>query len=79
MHDLVIVGAGPGGYAGALRASQLGKKVLLVERDKLGGECLNYGCIPTKFYIQHAKTSTDFSLLLDETSFCRKPRRRRLS
>jgi len=46
--DLVVVGGGPGGYVGAIRASQLGMKVALVERENLGGICLNWGCIPTK-------------------------------
>src|SRR3989454_2194723 len=49
--DLVVIGAGPGGYPAAIRAAQLGKHVLLVERDRLGGECLNYGCIPSKALI----------------------------
>jgi len=52
--DVVVVGAGPGGYPAAIRAAQLGKRVLLVERDKLGGECLNYGCIPSKALIHTA-------------------------
>ncbi|MFM7889516.1 MAG: FAD-dependent oxidoreductase, partial [Actinomycetota bacterium] len=46
--DLVILGGGSGGYACALRASQLGLKVVLIEKDKLGGTCLHRGCIPTK-------------------------------
>ena len=46
--DVLVIGAGPGGYVAAIRAGQLGKKVVLVERDRLGGECLNYGCIPSK-------------------------------
>jgi len=46
--DLVIIGSGPGGYPAAIRASQLGKTVAVVERDQLGGICLNWGCIPTK-------------------------------
>src|SRR3989441_10782175 len=49
--DVVVIGAGPGGYPAAIRAAQLGKHVLLVERDRLGGECLNYGCIPSKALI----------------------------
>jgi dihydrolipoamide dehydrogenase len=47
-YDLIILGSGPGGYVAAIRASQLGLKVAIVEREKLGGICLNYGCIPTK-------------------------------
>ena len=46
--DVVVVGGGPGGYVAALRAAQLGARVVLVEREHLGGVCLNYGCIPTK-------------------------------
>jgi dihydrolipoamide dehydrogenase len=52
--DVLVVGAGPGGYPAAIRSAQLGKKVLLVERDRLGGECLNYGCIPSKALIHTA-------------------------
>jgi dihydrolipoamide dehydrogenase len=54
-YDLAIIGAGPGGYVAAIRAAQLGKKVALVEKDKLGGTCLNYGCIPAK-YLLHQTT-----------------------
>ncbi len=49
--DVVVIGGGPGGYPAAIRAAQLGKTTLLVERHKLGGECLNYGCIPSKALI----------------------------
>ena len=47
--------AGPGGYVAAIRASQLGKKVAVIERDKLGGVCLNIGCIPSKALIHQAE------------------------
>ncbi|MDR3635402.1 MAG: dihydrolipoyl dehydrogenase [Isosphaeraceae bacterium] len=53
-YDLVVIGGGPAGYAAALRAGQLGKRVLCVERDKLGGICLNWGCIPTKALLTNA-------------------------
>ncbi len=62
-YDLIVLGSGPGGYVAAIRASQLGLKVAIVERELLGGICLNWGCIPTKallrsseiyHYIQHA-------------------------
>ncbi|HMP98343.1 MAG TPA: dihydrolipoyl dehydrogenase [Cyclobacteriaceae bacterium] len=62
--DLIVIGAGPGGYVAAIRASQLGMKVAVVEKAELGGVCLNWGCIPTKAllksanvfeYIKHAK------------------------
>ena len=46
--DVIVIGAGPGGYVAAIRAAQLGLKVAIVERENLGGICLNWGCIPTK-------------------------------
>ncbi|MFH1387297.1 MAG: FAD-dependent oxidoreductase, partial [bacterium] len=49
--DVVVLGGGPGGYVAAIRAAQLGAKVALIEKDKLGGTCLNRGCIPTKSLI----------------------------
>lgn len=52
--DIIVIGGGPAGYAGAIRAAQLGKRVLCVERDKLGGICLNWGCIPTKALLTNA-------------------------
>ncbi len=52
--DIAVIGGGPAGYAGAIRAAQLGKRVLCVERDKLGGICLNWGCIPTKALLTNA-------------------------
>ncbi|MCA3709113.1 MAG: dihydrolipoyl dehydrogenase [Phenylobacterium sp.] len=54
--DLVVIGAGPGGYVAAIRAAQLGLKTAIVERDKLGGICLNWGCIPTKALLKSAET-----------------------
>ena len=53
--DTVVIGAGPGGYVAAIRLAQLGKDTILVERDRLGGECLNYGCIPSKALIYVSK------------------------
>jgi len=53
--DLILIGGGPGGYVGAIRAAQLGMKVACVERDKLGGVCLNWGCIPTKALLAGAE------------------------
>jgi len=53
-YDLVVVGSGPGGYVAAIRASQLGLKVGVVERESLGGICLNWGCIPTKALLKSA-------------------------
>ena len=54
-YDLVVIGSGPGGYVGAIRAAQLGMKVAIVERDRLGGVCLNWGCIPTKALLRNAE------------------------
>jgi dihydrolipoamide dehydrogenase len=53
-YDIAVIGGGPGGYAGAIRAAQLKKRVLCIERDKLGGICLNWGCIPTKALLTNA-------------------------
>jgi dihydrolipoamide dehydrogenase len=53
-YDCIVVGAGPGGYVAAIRAAQLGKKTVVVERDKLGGRCLNYACIPAKAVLRSA-------------------------
>jgi len=73
--DIIIIGSGPGGYVTAIRAAQLGFKVAIVERDYLGGICLNWGCIPTKallrsaeifHYLQHAK---DYGLSAEKLAF----------
>jgi dihydrolipoamide dehydrogenase len=53
-YDFIVIGGGPAGYAAAIRAAQLKKRVLCVERDKLGGVCLNWGCIPTKALLSNA-------------------------
>ena len=53
--DLVVIGSGPGGYVAAIRASQLGLKVGIIERESLGGICLNWGCIPTKALLKSAQ------------------------
>ncbi|MCK5556898.1 MAG: FAD-dependent oxidoreductase, partial [Candidatus Hydrogenedentes bacterium] len=50
-YDVVVIGAGPGGYPAAIRAAQLGASVALIEKEVLGGTCLNWGCIPTKTLI----------------------------
>lgn len=55
MYDLIVIGAGPGGYVAAIRAAQLGMSVLLIEKDQVGGNCLNRGCIPTKAYYENAR------------------------
>ncbi len=54
-YDLIVIGGGPAGYVGAIRAAQLGKRVLCVERDRTGGTCLNWGCIPTKALLRNAE------------------------
>ncbi|HTL22906.1 MAG TPA: FAD-dependent oxidoreductase, partial [Mycobacteriales bacterium] len=54
--DLVVLGGGSGGYAAALRASELGMTVVMVEKDKVGGTCLHRGCIPTKALLHSAET-----------------------
>ncbi len=73
--DLVVVGAGPGGYPAAIRAAQLGASVALVEQEELGGTCLNWGCIPTKtliassnFYFE-MKNAAELGLRSDGVSF----------
>ena len=53
-YDLIVVGSGPGGYVAAIRASQLGLKCAVVEKESLGGICLNWGCIPTKALLKSA-------------------------
>jgi dihydrolipoamide dehydrogenase len=55
VHDLIVIGAGPGGYEAAAHAGQLGKKVLLVEAGSLGGACLNVGCIPAKVFLRSSR------------------------
>lgn len=55
MYDIIVIGSGPGGYVAAIRASQLGKKVAIVEKSELGGICLNWGCIPTKSLLKSAQ------------------------
>ena len=67
-YDLIVLGSGPGGYPAAIRASQLGKKVAIVEKESLGGVCLNWGCIPTKALLksanvfEYAKHAADYGI-----------------
>ncbi|HEX8379393.1 MAG TPA: dihydrolipoyl dehydrogenase [Allosphingosinicella sp.] len=74
-YDLIVLGSGPGGYVAAIRAAQLGMKVAIVEREKLGGICLNWGCIPTKallrtseiyHYMTHASA---YGLIAEKPAF----------
>ena len=53
-YDCVVIGSGPGGYVAAIRAAQLGMKTAVVEKDKVGGRCLNYACIPAKAVLRVA-------------------------
>src|ERR1700749_4898583 len=53
--DTIVIGGGPGGYVAAIRAAQLGQKTAVVERDKPGGRCLNYACIPAKTILRSAE------------------------
>ena len=62
-YDVLVLGSGPGGYIAAIRAAQLGKKVGIVERDKLGGVCLNRGCIPTKALLKSAHAAQELDHL----------------
>lgn len=73
-YDIIIIGAGPGGYVAAIKAAQLGAKVALIEKEALGGVCLNIGCIPTKALIKSAKiyrnivNSEKYGITLDQKS-----------
>jgi len=73
--DLIVIGAGPGGYVAAIRAAQLGLKTAVVEREHLGGICLNWGCIPTKALLRSAEVfhlmhrAKDFGLAVDGASY----------
>src|SRR6056297_1881452 len=59
-YDIAIIGSGPGGYVAAIRAAQLGHEVICIEKEKLGGVCLNWGCIPTKALIKNADMWHEF-------------------
>ena len=58
-YDLIVIGAGPAGYEAAIRAAQLGKKVACVDKDRTGGTCNNWGCIPTKALLKNAELYHD--------------------
>ena len=58
MYDMIVIGGGPGGYVSAIRGAQLGLSVALIEKEHLGGICLNWGCIPTKSLLNSAKALT---------------------
>src|SRR5690606_3891588 len=71
VFDVVVIGAGPGGYVTAIRSAQLGLKTAIVEREHLGGICLNWGCIPTKALLRsaevfhYAKHAKDYGLVVE--------------
>ena len=73
--DLVVIGGGPGGYVAAIRASQLGLKTALIEKEHLGGICLNWGCIPTKALLRSSEVldlinhSSEFGIKVEGVSF----------
>src|SRR5215203_1048493 len=60
--DQIVIGGGPGGYVAAIRAAQLGQKTAVVEKDKAGGRCLNYACIPAKTVLHTAEVFSDVSV-----------------
>jgi dihydrolipoamide dehydrogenase len=70
-YDVIVLGSGPGGYPAAIRASQLGKKVAIIEKESLGGVCLNWGCIPTKALLksaqvyEYAKHAADYGITIN--------------
>ncbi|MGE5431277.1 MAG: dihydrolipoyl dehydrogenase [Syntrophomonadaceae bacterium] len=74
-YDVAVLGGGPGGYVAAIRASQLGLKTVVIDKDNLGGICLNWGCIPTKALLKNAdvldkiKHAADFGIKIDGYSF----------
>ena len=69
--DIIVIGGGPGGYVAAIHASQLGARVTVVEKERLGGTCLNKGCIPTKVLYKNAeiinqlKSINEFGISID--------------
>ncbi|HEY1450887.1 MAG TPA: dihydrolipoyl dehydrogenase, partial [Solirubrobacteraceae bacterium] len=73
-YDCIVIGSGPGGYVAAIRSAQLGKKTAVVERDKLGGRCLNYACIPAKAVLRSAdllseiREAGDYGLKVSDVS-----------
>ncbi len=84
-YDVIVIGSGPGGYVAAIRAAQLGKRTAVVEKDKIGGRCLNYACIPAKVVLRSAdilseiQDADDFGITVDGHSvdFARVDARRR--
>src|SRR5665213_2356160 len=71
--DLIVIGSGPGGYVAAIRAAQLGLKTAIVEREALGGVCLNWGCIPTKALLKSGEVYEQLGHLGDYGLSAEKP------
>jgi dihydrolipoamide dehydrogenase len=73
-YDVIVIGGGPGGYVAAIRSAQLGRKTAVVERDKPGGRCLNYACIPAKTVLHtaelydQARNSAELGLVVTDAS-----------
>src|SRR5213080_4329733 len=71
-YDTIVIGSGPGGYVAAIRAAQLGMKTVVVEKDTVGGRCLNYACIPAKAVLraadvlQEVRDADDFGVKIGE-------------
>ena len=73
-YDVIVVGGGPGGYVAAIRAAQLGLRTAVVEKDKPGGRCLNYACIPAKTMLhtaeiyEHTRNGAELGIIVKEAS-----------
>ena len=68
-YEVVVIGSGPGGYVAAIRAAQLGLKTAIIERESLGGVCLNIGCIPSKALLKNAELVYTFTKQAREFGF----------
>ena len=75
VYDVIVIGSGPGGYTAAIRAAQLGLKTAVIEREHMGGICLNWGCIPTKALLRSADIYTQMSHAKDYGLFAELARR----
>ena len=73
-YDVIVLGSGPGGYVAAIRSAQLGLKTTIIERESLGGICLNWGCIPTKALLKSAnvfeyiKHASDYGITVKDAN-----------
>ena len=82
-YDVIVIGAGPAGYVSAIRASQLGLKAAVVEKEYLGGVCLNVGCVPSKSLLKNAEVANTlrnkgkvFGFSFDNLKLCRSMQQR---